>query len=224
MASARRLAAILAADVAGYSRLMGADEEGTHERLKEHRRELVDPKIGEHSGRIVKTTGDGMLVEFASVVDAVRCAAELQRAMLDREAGMPEDRRIRFRIGINLGDVIVEDDDIFGDGVNVAARLEALAEPGGICISRTVRDQIRGKLAYAFEDRGEQSGKNIARPVRVYALRPEIVADLPASSVPAAPSISQLPSCRIYQSSCCPLPISATIRSSNISRTGSPKI
>ena len=149
MPAVRRLAAILAADVAGYSRLMGADEEGTHERLQAHRRELVDPKIGEHSGRIVKTTGDGMLAEFPSVVDAVRCAAELQRAMIDREAGMREDRRIRFRIGINLGDVIVDSDDIFGDGVNVAARLEALAEPGGICIARTVRDQIRDKLAYA---------------------------------------------------------------------------
>src|SRR5260370_20545496 len=182
-ASTRRLAAILAADVAGYSRLMGADEEGTHERLKAHRRELVDPKINEHSGRIVKTTGDGMLVEFPSVVDAVRCAAEVQRAMIDREAGLPEDRRIRFRIGINLGDVIVEDDDIFGDGVNVAARLEALADPGGLCISRMVRDQIRDKLAYDFEDLGEQSVKNIARPIRVYALRPEAIADLPASSV-----------------------------------------
>jgi len=191
MASTRRLAAILAADVAGYSRLMGADEEGTHERLKTHRREFVDPKIGEHSGRIVKTTGDGMLVEFASVVHAVRCAAELQRAMIDREAGMPEDRRIRFRIGINLGDIIVDGDDIFGDGVNVAARLEALSDPGGICISRMVRDQIRDKLAYAFEDLGEQSVKNIARPVRAYALRPKAVADLPASSVPPAPLISQ---------------------------------
>src|SRR6266853_5618619 len=191
MTATRRLAAILAADVAGYSRLMGADEEGTHERLKAHRRELVDPKISEHSGRIVKTTGDGMLVEFASVVDAVRCAAEVQRAMVDREAGMPEDRRIRFRIGINLGDIIVDGDDIFGDGVNVAARLEALSDPGGICISRMVRDQIRDKLAYAFEDLGEQSVKNIARPVRVYALRREAVADLPASSVPPAPPISQ---------------------------------
>src|ERR1700741_4939535 len=191
MASPRRVAAILAADVAGYSRLMGADEEGTHERLKAHRRELVDPKISEHSGRIVKTTGDGMLVEFASVVDAVRCAAELQRAMIDREAGMPEDRRIRFRIGINLGDIIVDGDDIFGDGVNVAARLEALAEPGGICISRMVRDQIRDKLAYAFEDLGEQSVKNIARPVRIYALRPEAVADLSAPTVQAALPISQ---------------------------------
>ena len=170
---------------------MGADEEGTHERLKAHRRELVDPKIGEHSGRIVKTTGDGMLAEFPSVVDAVRCAAELQRAMIDREAGMPEDRRIKFRVGINLGDVIVEDDDIFGDGVNVAARLEALSDPGGICISRTVRDQIRDKLAYAFEDLGEQSVKNITRPVRLYAMRPEAVADLPASSVAPASPISQ---------------------------------
>jgi len=191
MASIRRLAAILAADVAGYSRLMGGDEEGTHERLKSHRRELVDPKINEHSGRIVKNTGDGMLAEFPSVVDAVRCATDLQRAMIDREAGMPEDRRIRSRIGINLGDIIVDGDDIFGDGVNVAARLGALAEPGGICISRTVRDHIRGKLAYAFEDLGEQSVKNIARPVRVYALPLEAVADLPASSSRPSTSISQ---------------------------------
>jgi adenylate cyclase len=191
MASVRRLTAILAADVAGYSRLMGADEEGTLERLKALRRELVDPKIAEHHGRIVKTTGDGLLVEFASVVDAVRCAVAVQRAMIDREAGMPEDRRIRFRIGINLGDVIVEDDDIFGDGVNVAARLEALAEPGGICISRMVRDQIRDKLPYPFEDRGEQSVKNIARPIRVYALRAVAVAELPASRVQPAASISQ---------------------------------
>jgi len=184
MTATRRLAAILAADVAGYSRLMGEDEEGTHERLKAHHRELIDPKIGEHSGRIVKTTGDGVLAEFASVVDAVRCATEWQRVMLDREAGMPEDRRIRFRVGINLGDVIVEDGDIFGDGVNVAARLEALAEPGGICISRTVRDQIRDKLAYAFEDLGDQSVKNITRPVRVYALRPEAMGEPPVSRVP----------------------------------------
>jgi len=187
MTATRRLAAILAADVAGYSRLMGADEEGTHERLKAHRRELVDPKIGEYFGRIVKTTGDGLLVEFPSVVDAVRCAAELQRAMIDREADIPEDRRIRFRIGINLGDVIVEDGDIFGDGVNVAARLEAQSDPGGLCISRTVREQIRDRLPYAFEDLGEQSVKNIVRPVRVYALRPQAVADLPASSLPSAP-------------------------------------
>src|SRR6516164_3773383 len=170
MASTRRLAAILAADVAGYSRLMGADEQGTLERLKVHRRQLMDPKIREHHGRIVKTTGDGLLAEFPSVVDAVRCAAEVQRGMLDREPDMPDERRIRWRIGINLGDVIVEGDDIFGDGVNVAARLEALAEPGGICVSGVVHDQIRDKLPYQFADRGEQNVKNIARPVRVYAL------------------------------------------------------
>src|SRR6266404_517655 len=169
----RGLAAILTADVAGYSRLMGADEEGTYERLKAHLQQLVNPKIEEHHGRIVKNTGDGILVEFASVVDAVRCAAEVQRAMIDREPGMPEDRRFRFRIGINLGDIIVEGDDIFGDGVNVAARLEALSDPGGLCISRMVRDQIRDKLSYPFEDLGEQSVKNIARPVRVYALHPQ---------------------------------------------------
>jgi len=188
MASTRRLAAILAADVAGYSRLMGMDEEGTLERLKAHRRQLIDPKITEHHGRIVKTTGDGLLAEFASVVDAVRCAAEVQRGMLDRELDLSDEQRIKLRIGINLGDVIADGDDIFGDGVNVAARLEALADPGGICISRTVRDQIRDKLPYPLDDMGEQSVKNIARPVRVYALRPEAVADLPASAVlPEAP-------------------------------------
>jgi adenylate cyclase len=184
MASTRRLAAILAADVAGYSRLMGADEEGTHERLKAHLRELVDPKIEEHHGRTVKNTGDGLLADFPSVVDAVRCAVEVQRGMADRNAETVEDKRISFRIGINLGDVIAEPDDIYGDGVNVAARLEALAEPGGICISRVVRDQIRDKLPYPFEDRGEQSVKNIARSVRVFALRPEAVAELPIASLP----------------------------------------
>src|SRR6516165_4765946 len=152
----RRLTAILAADVAGYSRLMGADEEGTHERLRGHLRELVDPKIKEHRGRIVKNTGDGMLAEFSSIVDAVRCAAEVQRAMADRNAETAEDKRITFRVGINLGDVIAEQD--------------------GICISRVVRDQIRDKLPYPFEDKGEQSVKNIARSVRVFSLRPEAVA------------------------------------------------
>ena len=185
MASTRRLAAILAADVAGYSRLMGADEEGTHERLRRHLCDLVDPKVKEHRGRIVKNTGDGMLAEFSSVVDAVRCAVEMQRAMADRNAETVEDRRITFRIGINLGDVIAEEGDIYGDGVNVAARLEALAEPGGICISRVVRDQIRDKLPYPFEDKGEQSVKNIARSVRVFALRPEAVAELPTTTVSA---------------------------------------
>src|SRR6201981_3390025 len=164
----RRLAAILAADVANYSRLMGADEEGTLARLKNLRRELADPKIKEHRGRIVKTTGDGLLVEFASVVDAVRCAVEVQQEMAERNVGVPDERRIQFRIGINLGDIIKDGREIYGDGVNVAARLEALATPGGICVSRVVRDQVRDKLGFAFDDRGEQQVKNIARPVRVF--------------------------------------------------------
>src|SRR5258708_22050528 len=167
----RKLAAICAADVAGYSRLMGADEEGTLAQLKAHRRALIDHKIKEHHGRIVKTTGDGMLVEFASVVDAVRCAVEIQRGMAERNAGVPQDKRIEFRVGINLGDIIVEDKDIFGDGVNVAARLEALAEPGGICVSRAARDQVRDKLGFTFEDMGEQAVKNITRPIHVYRVR-----------------------------------------------------
>ena len=171
MPATRRLAAILAADVAGYSRLMGADEEGTLDRLKVLRRELADPKIKEHRGRIVKTTGDGLLVEFGSVVDAVRCAVDVQREMAVRNAAVPADRRIEFRIGINLGDIIKDRGDIHGDGVNVAARLEALAEPGGICVSRVVRDQVRDKLDFGFDDRGEQQVKNIARPVRVFDVR-----------------------------------------------------
>jgi len=186
----RRLAAILAADVAGYSRLMGTDEEGTHARLKAHLRELVEPKIKEHRGHTVKNTGDGFLAEFASVVDAVRCAVEIQRGMADREPDVPQERRIRFRIGINLGDVMVEEHDIFGDGVNVAARLESLAEPGGICISRMVRGNVRDKLDYSFEDLGEQSVKNIARPVRVYRVR-DRAGELPGTTVPPATSISQ---------------------------------
>jgi TolB-like protein/class 3 adenylate cyclase len=186
MPPVRRLTAILAADVAGCSRLM-ADEEGTHERLKAHLRELLNPKITEHRGRIVKNTGDGLLAEFASVVDAVRCAVEVQRGMINRQPEVPEERRIRFRIGVNLGDVIAEEHDIFGDGVNVAARLEALAEPGGICVSRVVRDQVRDKLNFVFADMGEQSVKNIARPVRVYALRPEGIAGLPTANVSSLP-------------------------------------
>jgi len=187
----RRLAAILAADVSGYSRLMGDDEEGTHERLKAHLGELINPKIAEHRGRVVKNTGDGFLAEFASVVDAMRCAVQVQQKMAHREPEVPEERRIRFRIGINLGDVIVEEHDIFGDGVNIAARLEALAEPGGICVSSTVRDHIGDRLPCAFQDMGEQSVKNMARQVRVYAWRPEAVADLPTATAPPAVSISQ---------------------------------
>ena len=164
----RKLAAIFAGDVAGYSRLMGVDEEGTLHQLKAHRKELVDPKITEHRGHIVKTTGDGMLVEFVSVVDAVRCAVEIQRGMVERNVDVPEDRRIEFRIGINVGDIISDDNDIYGDGVNVAARLEALAEPGGIFVSRNVHDQVRDKLSFGFEDMGEQMVKNIARPIGVH--------------------------------------------------------
>src|SRR5438105_2603163 len=169
----RRLAAILAVDAAGYSRLMGADEEGTLAALKGIRRELGDPKIAEHRGRIVKTTGDGMLVEFQSVVDAVRCAVAIQRGMAERNAAVPEGKRIEFRIWVNLGDIILDDGDIFGDGVNIAARLEALAEPGGICLGGSAHEQVRDKLDLAFEDMGEQQVKNITRPVRVYRVRPE---------------------------------------------------
>src|ERR1700730_1403787 len=186
----RRLAAILAADVVGYSRLMGADEEGTHERFKAHLHEVVDPKIREHRGRIVKPTGDGVLAEFASVVDAVRCAGEIQRAMADRDLDLAEERRLRFRIGINLGDVIADGGDIYGDGVNIAVRLEGVAAPGGVCLSGTVRDHIGDLLPYAFEDMGEQSVKNIARPVRVYALRIEGIAGSPKTSVSSATSTS----------------------------------
>jgi TolB-like protein/class 3 adenylate cyclase len=165
----RKLAAILAADVVGYSRLMGEDEAGTLSRLRAHRRELIDPKISEHKGRIVKTTGDGILIEFPSVVEAVACAVAVQRGMAERNAATPEEQRIVFRVGINLGDIIIgEDNDIHGDGVNVAARLEAISEPGGICISGTVRDHIGDRLDLSFEDMGEQSLKNIARPVRAY--------------------------------------------------------
>ena len=185
MSQTRRLAAILAADVAGYSRLMGADEEGTLERLKALRRELIDPKIAEHKGRIVKTTGDGLLVEFPSVVDAVRCAVAVQQAMPERNTGIGTDNRIELRIGINLGDVIVEGDDLYGDGVNIAARIEALADAGGVLVSNTVHDQVRDRLPFAFEDLGEQQVKNIARPVRVYRVRPALTH--PAAAAPGSP-------------------------------------
>src|SRR6516162_929894 len=198
MSQTRRLAAILAADVAGYSRLMGADEEGTLERLKALRRELVDPKIAEHRGRIVKTTGDGLLVEFASVVDAVRCAVAVQQAMPEQNANVAADNRIELRIGINLGDVIVEGDDLYGDGVNIAARIEALADAGGVFVSNTVHDHVRDRLPFVFEDLGEQQVKNIARPVRVYRVR-DTAAKSPSALVPSAlplpdkPSIAVLP-------------------------------
>ena len=168
----RRLAAILAGDVAGYSRLMGADEEGTLARLNAHRREFLEPTIAAHRGRIVKRTGDGILIEFASAVDAARCAIEQQRGMAQRNADVPADKRIELRIGIHVGDIMIEDSDIFGDGVNIAARLESIAQPGGICISDDTYRQIRGKLDVKFQDSGEQELKNIARPVRVYQLRP----------------------------------------------------
>ena len=167
----RRLAAILAADVAGYSRLMGIDEEGTLAALKAVRRELIDPKIAEHRGRMVKTTGDGALVEFGSAVDAVRCAMEIQRAMAERNSAIPDDRRIEFRIGINVGDIIIDENDIYGDGVNIAARIETLASPGAICISENAYQQIKGKLTLDVSDMGEQQLKNIAEPVRVYSVR-----------------------------------------------------
>jgi adenylate cyclase len=171
MIATRRLAAILAADVAGYSRLVGADEEGTLNRLRSIRAEVIDPKIAEHHGRIVKTTGDGLLVEFASVVDALRCATEWQRGMAERNGAVLSDDRIEFRVGVHQGDIVVEEGDIFGDGVNVAARLEGLADPGGICISARVQEDAAGQLDLNFEDLGDQTLKNIARPVRVYRVR-----------------------------------------------------
>src|SRR5437667_7878406 len=164
----RRLAAVLAADVVGYSRLMGTDEAGTLDALTKVRSEFIDSKIAEHQGRTVKVSGDGLLLEFPSVVNAVRCAAEIQHVMRDRNANVPQERRIEFRIGVNLGDVIVQDEDIFGDGVNVAARLESIARPGGIAISHSVRDHAGNRLKLAFEDRGEQQLKNIEKPIRVY--------------------------------------------------------
>ena len=191
----RRLAAILAADVVGYSRLMGINEEGTLAALKTHQRELIDPKIAEHRGRTVKTTGDGALVEFASAVDAVRCALEIQRAMFERSAAIPEDRRIDFRIGINVGDIIIDEGDVYGDGVNIAARLEGIADRGGICISDDTFRQVRDKIDVGFDDAGERQLKNIERPVRVYRVQlgktVQRVERAPAST--KRPSIAVLP-------------------------------
>src|SRR6266571_3313389 len=200
MSAPRKLAAILAADVAGYSRLTGLDEEGTLERLRDLRRELINPAVSLHRGRIVKTTGGGILIEFLSVVDAVRCAIEVQQGMVERNADMPQEKRIEFRVGVNLGDVMIEGRDLYGDGVNIAARLEAFAEPGGICISRTVLNHARDKLSFDVEDAGEQTLKNIARPVHVYRIiinpsrrpatpKPEV----PALALPDKPSVAVLP-------------------------------
>jgi adenylate cyclase len=196
----RRLAAILAADVAGYSRLIGADEEGTLSRLKAFRAEVIDPKIATHNGRLVKTTGDGLLVEFGSVVDALRCASELQRDLGERNTNVPLDKRIEYRIGVHQGDIVVEEGDIFGDGVNVAARLEGLAEPGGICVSARVQEDAVGKRDLAFEDMGEQQLKNIARPVHAYQVRGSETAGRamdsvvqPALTLPDKPSVAVLP-------------------------------
>ncbi len=175
----RKLAAILEADMVGYSRLMAADEVGTLARQKTHLGEAFAPRIAEYGGRIVKTTGDGLLAEFSSVVDALRCAVNVQLARAEREAGVPEERRITYRVGVNLGDIIEDDDDIYGDGVNIAARLEGLAEPGGICVSRTVYNHVKGKVASGFEDLGERRVKNIPEPLRVYRVRMEPEATLP---------------------------------------------
>jgi adenylate cyclase len=197
MIATRRLAAILAADVAGYSRLIGADEGGTLTRLKAIRAELIDSTIAMRNGRLVKTTGDGLLVEFGSVVDALHCATEVQAGIAQRNATVPDDKRIELRIGINVGDIVVEDGDIFGDGVNVAARLEALAEPGGICVSARVQEDAIGKLDLTFEDMGEQALKNIARPIRTYRVAtgpgPTTVQETPTLPLPDKPSIAVLP-------------------------------
>lgn len=187
----RRLVAVLAADMVGYSRLMGLDEEGTIARQRALRRELIDPRIAENSGRIVKTLGDGLLVEFPSVVDAVRCAIVVQEAMRGHEAAIPEESRIRFRIGVNLGDVVIDGEDILGDGVNVAARLEGLSEPGGVCISATVHDHIAGKVGATFDDAGEHAVKNIAQPIGVWRWRTAPLDPEPA--LPDKPSIAVMP-------------------------------
>ena len=197
MTQTRRLAGILAADIAGYSRLIEADEEGTLNRLRSIRADIIDPKITQHRGRIVKTTGDGLLVEFSSVVDALRCATEIQSGMADDNAETVAESRIEFRVGVHQGDIVAEDGDIFGDGVNLAARLEGLAEPGGICVSGGVRDEIRDKLDVGFEDLGEQQVKNISRPVRVFCAQlgtPKAAAEMaPVLALPDKPSLAVLP-------------------------------
>jgi adenylate cyclase len=211
--AARRLAAVLATDVVGYSRLMRADEAGTLARLRRHQDELIDPVVSEHRGRIVKLIGDGALVEFASAIDSVRCAAAIQRAMVDRNVGVTEAQRIAFRIGINLGDVIVERDDIYGDCVNVAARMETLAEPGGICISGKVFDEVRRDPALGFADLGEQWVKNIPDPIRAY----RVLLD-PAQAGAVIDARGEPPRLR-----CCPSTTSRVTTFSATSAMGSPK-
>jgi len=198
----RRLTAILSADVVGYSRLMERDEAGTLTRLKTLRQQLVDPRVDAHGGRIVKLMGDGALVEFGSVVDAVQCAAEIQRAMASAEPQVAEDRRVQFRIGVNLGDVIVDGEDIYGDGVNVAARLQALARPGGVAVSGTVREHVGSKLSIDFEDFGEHSVKNMERPVRVYMAR----LDLSPSDTPTRAAETKITAIRTEKPSIAVLP------------------
>jgi adenylate cyclase len=198
----RRLAAIMVADVAGYSRLMGTDEVGTLNALKEHRRERIDPTIARHNGRVFKTTGDGLLVEFASVVDAVGCAVAIQRAMLAFNEGIHTDRQIVLRMGINIGDIIIDGGDVFGEGVNVAARLEALCEPGGVCISRSANEQVRNKLSLAFSDLGERTVKNIAQAIGVFGLAAKDIAALPEEGLPQPePPGSRTPLARVRRSS-----------------------
>jgi adenylate cyclase len=189
----RRLAAILSADVAGYSRLMGADEEATLAALKSLLADLIEPKVEEHRGHIVKTMGDGLLVEFASAVDAVRCAIDIQRAMAERNAGLADDRRIEFRIGVNVGDVIVDDHDVFGDGVNIAARIQTLAEPGGLSLTENAYRNIAGKVALSVSAMGEQRLKNIAEPVAVYKVELDGAISTPKLPLPDKPSVAVLP-------------------------------
>ena len=215
MTETRKLAAILAADIVGYSKLAGSDEERTLARLRALRSDLIDPTIAVHNGRVVKRTGDGSIIEFRSVVDAVRCAIEVQNGMVERNAGLPPERRIEFRVGIHLGDVVEESDgDLMGDGVNIAARLEGIADPGGICLSEDAYRQVRDRLKEGFADLGEKELKNIARPVRVYAVKTGSA----APSVHAARSPHRTSQVHhASPSSSCPSPISAATPSRNIS-------
>ena len=215
MTAARRLAAILAADVVGYSRLMGEDEAGTARAVREHR-DAARPIVAGLGGRIVKTTGDGLLLEFPSVVAAVECAVLIQKLMVERNTATPENKRILYRIGVNIGDVLIDGDDILGDGVNIAARLEGICEPGGVLISGMAHDHVRGRIDADFVDLGEKTLKNIARPVRVYAVRP---ASKDVSPAPCRLRVRAGKSRRDFPSSSCPSPTSAAIRSRTISST-----